>query len=128
MGASRRTEPDTFGRLAATVTVIGFIAPGNYLSSLTFLAWTMLVVGGSGNNRGAILGAVVVWGLWSASGFVLNLVLPSDFQARGASLQIVLIGVVLALILVARPRGLLGERTTVSRHVADYVGAGSSPS
>lgn len=107
---------------------IGFIAPGNYLSSLTFLAWTMLVVGGSGNNRGAILGAVVVWGLWSASGFVLNLVLPSDFQARGASLQIVLIGVVLALILVARPRGLLGERTTVSRHVADYEGEGSSPS
>ena len=43
---------------------IGFIAPENYLPMLTFQVWAMLIVGGSGNNRGAILGAVLVWGLW----------------------------------------------------------------
>ena len=37
---------------------IGFIAPENYLPMLTFQVWAMLIVGGSGNNRGAILGAV----------------------------------------------------------------------
>ncbi len=37
---------------------IGFIAPDNYLSTLTFQVWAMLIVGGSGNNRGALLGAV----------------------------------------------------------------------
>ena len=37
---------------------IGFIAPDNYLSALTFQVWAMLIVGGAGNNRGALLGAV----------------------------------------------------------------------
>ena len=46
---------------------IGFIAPDNYQPILTFQVWAMLIVGGSGNNRGAILGAVVVWGIWAAS-------------------------------------------------------------
>jgi branched-chain amino acid transport system permease protein len=96
---------------------IGFIAPDNYVSSLTFLVWTMLVVGGSGNNKGAVLGALLVWGLWSASGYLAGALLPADLQARGAALQIVGIGVVLALILVLRPRGLIGEERVVSRHI-----------
>jgi branched-chain amino acid transport system permease protein len=37
---------------------------------------------------------------------------------RGAALQVILIGVLLAAMLVLRPRGLVGERTAVSRHVA----------
>lgn len=37
-------------------------------------------------------------------------------QARAAALQIVLIGVVLAVVLVIRPRGLVGEEAVVSRH------------
>jgi len=96
---------------------IGFIAPDNYVSSLTFLVWAMLVVGGSGNNRGAVLGAVLVWGLWSASGYLAGLLLPPDLQARGAALQIVGIGLMLALILLLRPRGVLGEQKVVSRHI-----------
>ena len=89
---------------------IGFIAPDNYLSALTFQVWAMLIVGGSGNNRGAILGAFSVWGLWSASGALIAALFPPDQQARAAALQIVMIGVVLAAILLLRPRGLLGER------------------
>ncbi len=98
---------------------IGFISPLNYVSALTFLVWTMLIVGGSGNNAGAVVGAVGVWGLWSASGYLLNTLLASQYQARGSSLQIVIIGVVLAVILVLRPRGLLGERRIVSRHLEE---------
>ena len=55
---------------------IGFIAPDNYLSSLTFLVWTMLILGGSGNNRGAILGGVLVWALWSGSGVAIGAIFP----------------------------------------------------
>jgi branched-chain amino acid transport system permease protein len=95
---------------------IGFVAPEDFLSILTFQVWTMLVVGGSGNNRGAIVGAVAVWALWSASGAALTAVLPQAWQARGAALQTVLIGAALAAVLLVRPRGLLGERTVVSRH------------
>jgi branched-chain amino acid transport system permease protein len=96
---------------------IGFIAPDNYLSALTFQVWAMLIVGGAGNNFGALVGAIVVWGLWSASSALTASLFPPDQQARAASLQIVLIGVLLAVILVVRPRGLLGERMTVSRFV-----------
>ena len=95
----------------------GFIAPDNYLPVLTFQIWVMLVLGGSGNNRGALLGAVVVWAVWTASGSLFNLLLAPEWQARGAALRVVAIGVVLASVLLWRPRGLLGERATVSRHV-----------
>lgn len=93
---------------------IGFIAPENFLPILTFQVWAMLIVGGSGNMRGAILGAVLVWGLWAASAAFIDVVAPSGSQARAASLQIVLIGVMLCAILLLRPRGILGERTLVS--------------
>jgi branched-chain amino acid transport system permease protein len=92
----------------------GFISPADFQPILTFQAWTMLVLGGSGNNRGALVGAV--WALWSASGAILHAVLPADLQVRGAALQIVLIGVVLAAALLFRPRGLIGEEPIVSRH------------
>jgi len=101
---------------AVYVHFIGFVAPEDFLPTLTFQAWTMLVIGGSGNNRGALVGAVGVWALWSASGALLTAVLPQEMQARGAALQVVLIGVALAGVLLARPRGLLGEEAVVSRH------------
>jgi branched-chain amino acid transport system permease protein len=95
---------------------VGFVAPEDFLPILTFQVWTMLIVGGSGNNRGAMAGALVVWALWSLSGALLAAVLPQEWQARGAALQTVLIGVVLAAVLLVRPRGLLGEETVVSPH------------
>ncbi len=99
------------------VHFVGFVAPEDFLPILTFQVWTMLVVGGSGSNRGALVGGVLVWGLWSASGALVAAVLPQAMQARGAALQVVLIGVVLAAVLLCRPRGLLGEEAVVSRHV-----------
>src|SRR3546814_2201868 len=38
----------------------------------TFIVWVMLMLGGSGNNKGAILGAFVIWGVWSGTGFVTD--------------------------------------------------------
>lgn len=98
---------------------IGFIAPENYVSTLTFQVWAMLIIGGSGNNRGALLGAVLVWGLWSVTGALLAAFVPGEYQARAAALQIVLIGVALAALLVFRPRGLLGEEKMISRFLKD---------
>jgi branched-chain amino acid transport system permease protein len=97
--------------------LIGFIAPENYLPTLTFQIWAMLVIGGSGNNRGAVLGAVLVWALWSATGTLFAAILPEALQARAASLRIVVIGALLCLVLLVRPQGLLGARAVISRHV-----------
>ncbi len=99
---------------AAQGHFIGFIAPDNYLPVLTFQVWAMLIVGGSGNNRGAILGAVLVWGLWALSAAGVSAFVPPEQQARAAALQIVLIGVALCLILILRPRGILGERSALA--------------
>jgi branched-chain amino acid transport system permease protein len=98
---------------------VGYIAPEDFLPILTFQLWTMLIVGGSGNNRGAILGAFVVWGLWSLAGGLLRDLVPASEQARAATLQVALIGVLLTAILVVRPRGLLGEKLVVSQHARE---------
>lgn len=98
---------------------MGFIAPQDFQSILTFQVWTMLIVGGAGSFGGAVLGGVVVWALWAASGAIIDQLLPAAFQVRGAALQIVLIGAVLAATLVLRPRGLVVERTALSVRAAD---------
>jgi branched-chain amino acid transport system permease protein len=91
---------------------LGFIAPEDFLPILTFQLWAMLIVGGSGNNRGAIVGAFVVWGFWTVAGSVLRTWIPQAQQARAAALQVVLIGALIAVTLVIRPRGLLGKSAT----------------
>lgn len=94
---------------------VGYIAPEDFLPILTFQLWAMLIVGGSGNNRGAVIGAFVVWTFWAAAGGLLRGWVPQAEQARAAALQVVLIGVLIALMLVLRPRGLIGEEVAVSR-------------
>jgi branched-chain amino acid transport system permease protein len=89
---------------------VGYIAPEDFLPILTFQIWTMLIVGGAGNNCGAILGAFAIWMIWSLSGGLIRGLLPQAEQARGAALQIVLIGALMVVMLVLRPRGLIGER------------------
>ena len=96
---------------------IGFIAPDNYLSAVTFQIWAMLIVGGSGNNWGALVGAFIIWGLWSLSGLAIGSFFAAEDQARAAALRIVAIGVMLSATILYRPRGLFGERATVSRHI-----------
>ncbi|HUG62738.1 MAG TPA: branched-chain amino acid ABC transporter permease, partial [Methylomirabilota bacterium] len=111
---------------AVQAHLIGFIAPDNYMPTLTFQVWAMLIVGGSGNNRGAVLGGVLVWGIWSASSMATGAIFPPEHQARAAALQIVLIGVMLSAILVLRPRGLIGEERTISRHVGRRKAGGEA--
>jgi len=93
---------------------IGFIAPDYYSPLLTFQIWAMLIVGGSGNNRGAILGALAVWALWSGSGYLLGQIIPAPYQTQSAALRPILIGVALVAILMRRPQGLLGETRAVA--------------
>ncbi len=101
---------------ALYVSFIGYVSPWDFLPIVTFQIWTMLIVGGSANNRGALLGALIVWGVWTMSGFVISRVVPSEIQAQGGAMQAVLIGVILVAMLLIRPRGLIGEELHVSRH------------
>lgn len=92
----------------------GFISPADFLPIFTFQVFVMLIVGGSGNNLGALLGGLVVWGLWSFSEQAIGSVLPPEMKTQAASARIVLIGLILALMLLYRPAGLLKEKRIVS--------------
>jgi len=76
----------------------------------TFLIWVMLIVGGSGNNKGAILGALAVWLIWDRTGaLVSDAQNPSIFYVRN-----LLIGVLVVAVLLLRPKGIWGEEKRVS--------------
>ncbi len=87
----------------------------------TFLVWVMLMLGGSGNNRGAILGAFLIWGVWTGTTFIIDLARPalaaisSDLPARGPYLRYLLVGLLLLLILLYRPKGVIPEEKYVSQ-------------
>ena len=100
---------------ALYVGFIGYVSPSDFLPIVTFQIWTMLIVGGSANNAGALLGSVIVWGIWTGSGFFISRVIPADLQVQGGALQALLIGLLLVLTLLLRPRGLIGERKHTSR-------------
>ena len=99
---------------------IGFISPEAFDPLFaTFLVWVMLIAGGSGNNRGAILGAVIIWGVWSMTEYFTSR-LPAEYVTQGAALRVFLIGLLLQIILLLRPQGLLPEvssdRRPATRH------------
>lgn len=75
----------------------------------TFLVWIMLILGGSGNNRGAILGALIIWLIWSLSELAADR-LPGDLAVQAQYARIFIIGLVLQLVLRFRPAGLLPEK------------------
>ncbi len=80
----------------------------------TFLVWVMLIVGGSANNKGAILGAFLMWTVWSATE-ILTSRLPDELAIRTAYVRIFLIGLALQIFLQKFPQGILPERRPSSR-------------
>ncbi len=74
----------------------------------TFVIWAMLMVGGSGNNKGAILGAFIVWGVWTRTQF-----LPGFLD--DPNLRFFMIGFLIVTVMLLRPGGILGEEGKVSR-------------
>ena len=93
---------------------IGTIAPDSFDNLTTFLVWTMVIVGGSGNNKGAMLGALVVGFAW----FGLPLIqeqLPDFLGTRVFMLRRIAIGVLIVAFVLSRPQGLLAEEPRVSR-------------
>ncbi len=98
----------------------------------TFIVWVMLMLGGSGNNRGAILGAFIIWGVWSGTAFLTEALEPGlraiseTLPDRSAYLRWLLVALLLAAIVLYRPQGLLKEETIVSRHLLRRRGAAAT--
>ncbi|MFA5120466.1 branched-chain amino acid ABC transporter permease [Zavarzinia sp.] len=96
-----------FGGALAT-SYIAYISPGDLVSFGTFMLWTMVIIGGVGNNRGAVLGAFVVQFIFVGALFLKDgLGLPSELAG---ALRMLIVGVLLLAFLMIRPEGLLPER------------------
>ena len=108
---------------AMIVTLDSQLTPGTYNPlRFTFLVWVMVIVGGSGNNWGAILGGFLIWFLWIKvepwGNDLMDLItagmadgaLKSHLQDSAAHMRLLTMGLVLLLVLRFSPRGLIPER------------------
>ncbi len=88
----------------------GFISPEAFQPVFgTFIVWAMLIVGGSGNNKGALLGTVLVWLVWSGTEIVTR-ALPPDMATQAGAARVLMIGVLLQIVLLTRRQGVLPEK------------------
>lgn len=81
----------------------------------TFIFWAMLIVGGSGSTAGAIVGAYVIWSLWSITLQIQGYDLPDILEGRITFIRDFMVGAIIVFVLLKNPRGLLPERARVSR-------------
>jgi len=109
---------------AMLTTVDGLFTPTAYQPlRFTFLIWVMVIVGGSGNNWGAVLGGFVIWffwieaepiGLWLmdviTSGLAEDSSLREHLLKSAAHMRLMTMGLVLLLVLRFTPRGLIPEK------------------
>ena len=100
---------------ALYATFYAFVSPQDVLPILTFQIWAMLIVGGAGNNKGAVLGTFVIWAAWTASGWALARFAPVEMQLYTGTVQYILIGLVIVGMLLLRPQGLLPEKLVISQ-------------
>jgi len=109
---------------AMMTTLDGQLTPASYQPlRFTFLVWVMVIVGGSGNNWGAVLGGLFIWFLWvevEPIGRFLAQVLTSGLADDSGIKEVIMdrmvyirpltMGLVLLFVLRFNPRGLLPER------------------
>ncbi len=112
---------------AMLVTQDGLFTPGSYRPMrYTFLIWVMVIVGGSGNNFGAILGGFVVWFLWIEAApiglYLVNLTTAGLDDAHFLKVHLIesvpyfrflMMGIGLLLIMRYRPKGILPEKIEI---------------
>lgn len=109
---------------AMMTTLDGQLTPGTYNPlRFTFLVWVMVIVGGSGNNFGAVLGAFLIWFLWvqvePIGLWLMNLItagmpdgsaLKSHLIDSAAHMRLFTMGLILLIVLRFSPRGLIPEK------------------
>ncbi len=109
---------------AMLITQSGLFTPASFLPlRYTFLIWVMVIVGGSGNNVGAILGGFVIWFVWieaaPASQYLIEILTAALHDENKFKLHLIdsvpyfrylIMGSVLLLIMRYRPKGILPEK------------------
>jgi branched-chain amino acid transport system permease protein len=108
---------------AMMTSMDGQLTPGTYNPlRFTFLIWVMVIVGGSGNNWGAVLGGLLIGWLWliveSLGPGVMSVLtygmsdgwLKAHLVDSAQNMRLLTLGVILLLVLRFSPRGLIPEK------------------
>lgn len=109
---------------AMMTTMDSQLTPGTYQPlRFTFLIWVMVIVGGSGNNLGSVLGGFLIWFLWVqvepmglwlmntiTAGMAEGSALRDHLIESAAHMRLLTMGLVLLLVLRFSPRGLIPEK------------------
>lgn len=109
---------------AMLTSLDGLLTPASYQPlRFTFLIWVMVIVGGSGNNWGAVLGGFIIWFLWIeveplglwimewvTSGLEDGSDLKDHLMDSAAHMRLVTMGAILLLVLRFNPKGLIPEK------------------
>jgi branched-chain amino acid transport system permease protein len=108
---------------AMLTTLDGQFTPASYQPlRYTFLIWVMVIVGGSGNNYGSIIGGFIIWffwieaeplGLWLieflTSGMSADSALKAHLLESAAHTRLMTMGLIMMLVLRFAPKGLIPE-------------------
>ncbi|UPK73302.1 branched-chain amino acid ABC transporter permease [Nocardioidaceae bacterium SCSIO 66511] len=99
------------------------VQPNSFNLDMTFIVFTMLILGGAARVIGPIFGAIVFWGLLSLVDGILsdltsgsNPVMPTwlmDGQQVGP-VRFMLVGIVLMVLMIYRPQGVFGDRKEIA--------------
>ena len=99
------------------------VQPDSFNTDFTFIAFTMLVLGGAARIIGPVVGAVLFWGVLSAVGTILirlasgdNPIIPPSLMNsdQASNVRFMLVGIVLMLLMIYRPQGLFGDRKEIA--------------
>jgi len=102
---------------ALEASFLGNIVPDIFVPALTFNAFVVVILGGSGNPRGVVLGAYVFallgWGTQQLRVYVASL---SDVLAlRLDYINNIVVGLLLVLFILYRPEGIMPEKRYVPK-------------
>jgi branched-chain amino acid transport system permease protein len=95
----------------------------------TFLIWVMIIVGGAGNNWGALFGAIFIYVIWLLSEPLAQALFGGisywssqigwgaipDIESRSLQMRVFVLGLVISIALRYAPRGLIPEVSQTSR-------------
>ena len=109
---------------AMMTSLDGLLTPQSYQPlRFTFLIWVMVIVGGSGNNWGAVLGGFLLWFFWIevepighwilsilTSGMAEGSSLKEHLLDSAAHMRLITMGAILLLTLRFAPKGLIPEK------------------
>ena len=109
---------------AMLTTLDGQFTPSSYQPlRFTFLIWVMVIVGGSGNNLGAVLGAFLIWFIWieaePVGNWLMSVVTAGMDEGSGLKkhlldssqhMRLFIMGIVMLLVMRFSPGGILPEK------------------